>query len=172
MFGTNGNLITVSIADRKQNRVWNCIAKDPDASLPGHTKAEGRGAFAIQKIIHHPNKPDHLEVSVTAQMGTLEVRRLFVIYTNVAAINCTFFFRGQASQAWKETATALAASEVKGIESQKNLNTSGNAFPVMDNLRFSGNHWKANAVEFFDVTDYNNTLVKQSYQAIFCCCKI
>ena len=163
----NGDLITQSLTDKKQHITWAWISKEPDASLPGHTKAVGKGRFTVQQISHHPNQPDHLEVAVTAQMETLQVKRIFTIYPNVAAINCTFYLRGQASQVWIQAAMADSyKKDLAGIESQKNLSTANIGFPVMDNLSLAGNHWQVKPVEFFDVTDYNNTLVKQtSYNA-------
>ena len=104
-----------------------------------------------------------MEVSVTALMGTLQVKRIFQIYPHVATISCTFYLRGKVSPQWKQMAeTPPNAMDFKGIESQKSLNTLTEGMPVMDKLALAGNHWKLRPVEFFDMTDRNNTLVKET----------
>jgi alpha-galactosidase len=158
-----GNLITLNVSDKKRNITWNWMSKDPDAKLPGHGKVEGKGALKINTIAGQPNQSDHLDVIVTAQMGLLEVKRIFSIYPAAATLTCTFYLRGKASKEWEQaTSKTNAAADFNSIEAKKNLNTADSGFPVMDKLSFAGNHWQLRPIEFFDVTDRNNTLVKES----------
>lgn len=159
----NGNLITLSLADKRGKQTWNWVSKDPDSSIPGHTKATGPGQFTTKPLMSQPNQADHLEVSVTAQMGTLAVKRVFRIYPAVAAINCTFYVMGQPSAEWKQAVSGTATGlDFKNIEATKDLNSINTTIPVLDKLSFPGNHWQLHPVEFFDMTDRNNTLVNQT----------
>lgn len=159
----SGNLITRSVTDKKRNQTWNWVSNDPDTSIPTHTKSESQGVFETKQIINQYNQNDHLEVSVTALMGTLQVKRIFQIYPHVAAISCTFYLRVKASPQWKQvTGIPPNAKDFNGIESHKSLNTLMEGMPVMDKLALAGNHWKLRPVEFFDMTDRNNTLVKEN----------
>ena len=134
----NGNLISLSMSDKKRNQAWNWVSKDPDIAIPAHTKTEGKGTLETQQITKNPNQADHLEVSVTALMGTLEVKRVFTIYPNIAAMNCNFYLRGKVSPDWKQTsANGLNTLDFNNIESQTNLNTLTSGVPVMDKLAFS-----------------------------------
>lgn len=157
----HGNLITTSIVDKKQRLSWNWSSKEPDAMFPGHKDATGEGELKVVQIKSQANQSDHLEVSVTAQMDGLQVKRIFQIYPNVAAITCTFYFRGRPSELWKSSSNRNAMN-MKAIEATKDLNTGEGNVPIMDKLSFSGNHWQVSPVEFFDMTDRNNTLVKES----------
>lgn len=158
----NGHLITLNLTDKQQGKTWPWVSQDPDCAIPGHTKPTDKGQFESKLISSQPNQADHLEVSVTAQLGTLDVRRVFRIYPGIAAINCTFYLRGQASAEWQQAAGQAATGlDFKNIESQQDLNKLTATVPAMDRLALAGNHWRGRAVEFTDMTDRNNTLVTE-----------
>ncbi len=164
----NGNLITLNLTDKQRRQTWSWVTKEPDAALPGHPKTDGPGKLDIQQITNRPNQASHLEVSVTAQMGTLAVKRVFQIYPSVGSLTCTFYLRGKASPDWKDAVmTSVSTLDFNNIESQKNLNTISEGVPVLDRLSFAGNHWQLRPVEFFDMTDRNNTLVKESTYNVY-----
>lgn len=60
-----GNLITVNLWDKKNNQTWNWIDNNPDVSLPGHAKVEGKGSFEVRSVINQPNQSNHLETNYT-----------------------------------------------------------------------------------------------------------
>ncbi|MBC7892809.1 MAG: alpha-galactosidase, partial [Sphingobacteriaceae bacterium] len=70
--------------------------------------------------------------------------------------------RGTPSAAWQESVASSSGPDYKNIESQKDLNRLAATVPVMDQLTLPGNHWKLRPVEFFDVTDRANTLVRET----------
>ncbi|WP_338869068.1 alpha-galactosidase [Spirosoma sp. SC4-14] len=158
----NGQLITLSLTDKKRKQSWEWISKDPDCAFPGHTSPSGKGELTTKPIQGQPNQTDHLEVSVTTRLGTLDVRRVFRIYPNIATLSCTFYLRGKASPEWQQAAGQSAAGlDFKNIESQADLNKRTATVPAMDKLALPGNHWRGRAVEFADMTDRNNTLVTE-----------
>jgi len=163
-----GNLITVNLWDKKNNQTWNWIDNNPDVSLPGHAKVEGKGSFEVRSVINQPNQSNHLEISVIAKLGLLDLKRVFQIYPNVAAITCTFYLRGKADEEWHQSIKkSWVTTDFKNIESQKNLNTADPGVPVMDKLSLAGNHWQLRPVEFFDMTDRTNTLVKETTYNVY-----
>lgn len=158
----NGQLITLSLTDRKRKQTWKWVSTDPDCVFPGHTTPVGKGELAMKQVQNQPNQTDHLAVSVITHLGGLDVRREFRIYPNIAVLNCTFYLRGKASPEWQQAAGQSAAGmDFKNIESQNDLNKFASAVPVMDKLALAGNHWRGRAVEFADMTDRNNTLVTE-----------
>lgn len=158
----NGHLITLNLTDKQQGKTWQWVSQEPDCAFPGPTNPTGNGQFETKQIIHQPNQSDHLEVSVITRLGTLDVRRVFRIYPGIAALNCTFYLRGQASADWQQAAGQLATGlNFKNIESQQDLNKLTANVPAMDKLALVGNHWRGRAVEFTDMTDRNNTLITE-----------
>ena len=158
----NGQLITLNLTDKKRNYVWQWVSKDADCTFPGHATPVGKGELATKQIQRQPNQTDHLEVSVTTQLGTLEVRRVFRVYPNISTLSCTFYLRGKASSEWHQAASQAATGlDFKNIESLTDLNKLSGAVPAMDRLALAGNHWRVRAVEFADMTDRNNTLVTE-----------
>ncbi|SOD99317.1 alpha-galactosidase [Spirosoma fluviale] len=158
----NGQLITLSLTDKKRNQTWKWVSTDADCVFPGHTTPTGKGELTTKQVVSQPNQTDHLAVSVITHLGSLDVRREFRIYPTIAALNCTFYLRGKASPEWQQAAGKSAAGmDFKNIESQNDLNKFAAAVPVMDKLALAGNHWRGRAVEFADMTDRNNTLVTE-----------
>jgi alpha-galactosidase len=158
----NGQLITLNLTDKKQKQTWDWVSKDPDCTFPGHITPTGKGELVTRQIQRQPNQTDHLEVSVTTRLGTLEVRRVLRIYPDLATLSCTFYLRGKPSVEWQQAAgQSVAGLDFKNIESQADLNKRTATVPAMDKLALAGNHWRARAVEFADMTDRNNTLVTE-----------
>ncbi|MFD2934753.1 alpha-galactosidase [Spirosoma flavum] len=158
----NGQLITLNLTDKKRKQTLEWVSKDPDCAFPGHTSPSGKGELVTRQIQQQPNQADHLEVSVTTRLGTLEVRRVFRIYPSIATLSCTFYLRGKASPEWQQAAGQSAAGlDFRNIESQADLNKRTGALPSMDKLALAGNHWRVRAIEFADMTDRNNTLVTE-----------
>ncbi|RAI73464.1 hypothetical protein HMF3257_01720 [Spirosoma telluris] len=82
-------------------------------------------------------------MSVTTRLGTLDVRRVFRIYPNIATLSCTFYLRGKPSSEWQQAAGQSAAGlDFKNIESQTDLNKRTATVPAMDKLALAGNHWR------------------------------
>ena len=159
----NGHLITLNLTDKKRKQTWQWGTADPDCGFPGHTTPSSKGQFDTKQVLNQPNQADHLEVSVVTQLGTLVVRRVFRIYPAIAALNCTFYLRGQASTDWQQAAKQAAAGmDFKNIESYTDLNKFTATAPTMDKLALAGNHWRGRAIEFADMTDRNNTLVTET----------
>lgn len=158
----NGQLSTISLTDKQRQQTWQWTSRDPDCTFPGHSMPSGKGDLTTRQILNQPNQTDHLEVSVTTRLGTLDVKRVFAVYPGIAALSCTFYLRGTPSTEWREAAKQAAqAPDFKGIESQKDLVKLTGSVPAMDKLALTGNHWRLRAVEFTDMTDRNNTLVTE-----------
>ena len=157
-----GQLITLSLTDKKRKQTWQWISKDPDCAFPGHIIPMGNGKLETNYVQGQPNQTDHLDVSVTTRLGTLDVRRVFQIYPATATLSCTFYLRGKASAEWQQAAGQPSAGmDFKNIESYADLNKLPVTVPAMDKLALAGNHWQGRAIEFADMTDRNNTLVTE-----------
>lgn len=158
-----GHLITLSLTDKARKQTWNWVSRDRDCAFPGHTTPTGDGQLETKTIQNQLNQTDHLEVTVTTRLGSLDVRRVVAIYPGLATLTTTFYLRGKPSTEWQQAAQQQAgALDFKNIESQANLNRPTTGVPAMDKLSLAGNHWQLRAVEFTDMTDRNNTLVTET----------
>src|SRR5664280_39757 len=141
----NGNIITLSVTNKQNGKVWKSNASSPDISFPGQQDEAGNPAFSVKSIMSGPFIQAHLEAEIICSLGELEVKRVFKIYPACPAIACDFYLRGKANCHWTDK------PDNKGLPYPS---------PVMEKLELSGKHWKIAAIEFFDVTDRTNTLVR------------
>lgn len=153
----NGNLITCKLKDKKNGLEWQTRNRQPDLSLPGEKK-EGDGAtIRAEEIPASLQFTWHLRVFVEYAIGDLQVRKVFKVYPDCPAIACELYLKGKASQKWVKTLDNPA--DLQNIE-KLTQNSQGGNVPVMEQLVLEGKHWQLEAVEFFDVTDRFNTLVR------------
>lgn len=152
-----GNLITRSITDKAGGKVWVALNKKPDLLLPGESENARDAIFSPRVADESATTPEHLEATITYALGSLEIKRVFRIYPGSPAIACDLYFRGNSDHTWVQPDVNLA--DMVNIEKLSAANA-GTKAPVIEALEFPGRHWQLNAVEFFDITDRFNTLVR------------
>ena len=129
-----GRLISLHIEDVVRGHSWRLAGRAPDLAWAG----DGAAAAGSLQVTEHPatsTMPGHVRAEVRTSIGDLEIRRLFRLYPNCPAIACDFYVRGIVPAFGPAVA--------------------------MERLVWHGVHWRARAIEFFDVTDHNNTLVRE-----------
>lgn len=101
---------------------------------------------------------EHLEFEVISSHGELEVKRVFIIFPDCPAIKCDIYLKGKFTGS---TSKNINQADLKNIESEAARLQTESSLATSDILKLDGPHWQAKAVEFFDVTDRNNTLVQE-----------
>lgn len=101
----------------------------------------------------------YLKTSVTYRIDRLQIRREYRIYENCPVIACDTYLKGTFQN-------VLRDKGVNDVSNRKNIEfisdmKSEQKNAVIDQLHLSGDHWQAKAVEFYDVTDWNNNLVAE-----------
>ncbi len=155
----NGALITSAIRNKENGKLWKTTASKPDMSFPGQQANTTDAKFSVALIPESNVKPGHLEATVSCRSGQLEIMRVFRIYPDCPAIACDVYLRGQVEVPWVQLATSQA--DLQNLEKLTEA-ASPEKVPVLEKLELPGRHWQLNAVEFFDVTDRNNTLVRET----------
>ena len=155
----NGNLITRELTDKQTGKTWTSGTKKADMSFPGQPAEAVNGEFSVAVIPETAIKPEHLEATVKYSLGKLEIKRVFRIYADCPAIACDVYLRGQADKPW--TQQSANPGDLQNIE-KLSENAKAEFVPVMEKLELPGKQWQLEAVEFFDVTDRYNTLVKKT----------
>ena len=153
----NGNLITFKLEDKGNGWVWRLRNNQPDLSLPGEEKEGSEASVRIEEVPASLQYTNHLRATVEYKAGNLQVRKILKIYPGCPAIACELYLKGQASQKWIKALDNPA--DLQNIE-KLTQNSQGGNVPVMEQLMLEGKHWQLEAVEFFDVTDRFNTLVR------------
>lgn len=149
-----GNLITYSLTDKGSGQVWVNKSKSSDFYI---SKEEAvNGSHTSTKIDETLIHPEYLETTVTFTLGTLDVKRVYRIYENSPVIACDTYLKGTTSNVFGGRASNLA--DMKNIEFTEDMK-SKQVTAILDQINPGGNHWQMKAVEFYDVTDWNNNLV-------------
>ncbi|MCM1177231.1 MAG: FAD-dependent oxidoreductase [Bacteroides sp.] len=153
-----GNLMTYSIENRQTGSVRKMASLKPDFSIAKGIQPGLSGTYASGDVPADGIHPPYHKAVVTYTLGSVQVRREYRVYADVPAIACDTWLKGTVSglSGGKE----VSAADRKNIESSDDMKTISGA-SVLDRLDFGGNHWHARAVEFWDVTDWNNNLVAE-----------
>ncbi len=157
-----GNLMTHSITDKQNRQVWKCAKPSPDFWLPKQSQESMNPQWTTKTIEATAIVPGHTEVTITYIVDKLDIKRVYRIYPGCPAIACDTYLKGEAAVVWRTERTN--AADLKNVESLNTLSHK-NEIPVLDQISLPGRHWHISAVEFFDVTDRNNTLVRP-YEAL------
>jgi hypothetical protein len=152
-----GNIITISLTDKSNGKTWETNSKRPDLSFPGESETAENGAFSSRIIDETADSSEYLETEIVYSLGKLQVKRIFRIYPGCPALACDLYFRGESSNKWLLEGANLA--DMINIEKLTPANAVSNT-PVIEKLELPGRHWQLNTVEFFDVTDRTNNVIK------------
>ncbi|MCD6286261.1 MAG: alpha-galactosidase, partial [Anaerolineae bacterium] len=146
----NGRLISLRIEDVVRGHGWGLAGEAPDLAWIG----DGAGTTGLLQVTEQAatsTTPGHVRAEVLTSRGDLEIKRLFRLYPNCPAIACDIYLRGTVPATRAPGLVALALGPGA----------------AMERLALPGVHWRARAVEFFDVTDHNNTLVREEQLLLY-----
>ena len=153
-----GNLMTASITDKTSGKIHRFVSLRPDFVMTSAAGAGEDGDFVSEDVPQTPVSPAFHRVTVSFRMEGLQVRREFRIYDWCPAIACDTWLKGSLSS---ELASAVENNaDKKNIEFAADMK-SRPVSAVIDRVSLKGNHWHAKAVEFWDVTDWNDNLVAE-----------
>ncbi|WP_256009725.1 alpha-galactosidase [Desertivirga xinjiangensis] len=154
-----GNLITFSLTDKFSGESWLNRGKSSDFVVSKEAATISNSSFTSKEVKETGIHTAYLETTVSFSMGPLDVKRVFRIYKNSAAIACDTYLKGGIEPAPGQDDVDLA--DKKNIESAVE-NESKQVTAVLDQIKLDGFHWKTKMVEFYDVSDWNNNLVFES----------
>ena len=157
-FWNGGHLQTLSLTDKTTGRTHVSASVRTDLVLM-HGADKGNGGKLHSEIVpQNEIHPSYLKVTVTYSLGLLNVRREFRIYEDTPAIACDTWLNGVLGKVLTEKTENSA--DRKNVESQDEMKIKP-VMALLDQLHFSGRHWHAKAVEFWDVTDWHNNLISE-----------
>lgn len=155
-----GQLRTVAVIDKARNKRWNLNSRQPDFFFPNTTvSASVPGSFTRKTVAATATTPAYVQAEVLTPLGDLWLKRVFRIYPDCPAIACDYYLKGRLSVTEQRSETA--AYDLRNIESQAAQQAGQAQAAFLDRLTLPSLHVQAKAVEFFDATDQNNTLVQE-----------
>ncbi|MBD5279424.1 MAG: alpha-galactosidase [Bacteroides sp.] len=152
----DGNLITRRVTDKLSGKTFESDSKSPDFVVNKAQPSEGR--FSVETMESDGIKPGCLVSTVSFSSGDLDVERRYRIYDGVPAIAVDTRLKGNYAESRNKTKDN---ADLSNIERASDMKSEG-VTTVLDRVKLKGNHWKGRAVEFRDVTDWNNNLVEES----------
>lgn len=166
----NGHLISELLEDKTTRTIWNQDISDgftlgwgakdieTDFTLPGANPAPEKGLFEVTEVPTTKYASEYLQVKVSFFIGKVEVMREFKLYSDSPAISCTYFLRGETDQVWlKDNEDTVNAP----MESADDVVVVDIPAPMLEKLYFPKRHIQGTCVQFFDITDIRNNLVKK-----------
>ena len=155
----NGQLSTISITDKANDFIrFNKNSGNPDLELLPATVRSSEGHLEKEVVPQTEITPSYLKVTVSYRLNDLDVKRVFRIYEDTPAIACDTYLKGSLTGVENDGKSNHA--DRKNIESAADMKTKSKEM-VLDQFNFDGQHWHVKAVEFMDVTDWNNNLVTE-----------
>lgn len=151
----NGHLITLSVTDKLSGKKLTTTGKNPDFNV-NREKPTG-GHLSVKNNKSDGIRPDRLTATITYRLGNLDVERSYRIYDGVPAIAVDTRLRGELGGV---TEKETNAADRKNIERANDMKVKPVTM-LLDRLDLKGNHWHGRAVEFRDITDWNNNLVDE-----------
>lgn len=149
----NGHLITCRVTDKLSGKTLVSTGKTPDFTVNRATPSDGR--IALSRLKSDGIRPDRLVTTISYRLGDLEVERIYRLYDGVPAIAVDTRLRGTLSGVAEKEVSAADRSNIEHAEDMKVKPVTA----VLDRLSLPGQHWHGSAVEFRDITDWNNNLV-------------
>ncbi len=150
-----GDLLTSYVLDKTSGIKWESKGSVPDFNIPGSEAASGA---EFSKRSFRRGDVDFLEASVSFKKGELEVKRVLEIADNSQFVSSQVYLRGKARGLFAGRGGSKA--DMKNME-RLEIASDGRKMPTLDRLSLKRGVWTVRAVEFFDVTDRNYTLVRE-----------
>ncbi|MBD5233335.1 MAG: alpha-galactosidase [Bacteroidales bacterium] len=149
----NGHLITCRITDKQSGKSISTAARQPDFVINRSEPSDGK--MTVVDLPSDGIRPDRTVVTISYRLGDLDVERIYRLYDGVPAIAVDTRLRGTMSGVAEREVNAADRSNIEHAEDMKVKPVTA----VLDRLSLPGNHWHGRAVEFRDITDWNNNLV-------------
>lgn len=154
----DGNLVTYSLSDKANRKTTFTVKQAPDFFISKDTREASKGACRVEKVVATDIHPAYLKTIVTFSLGTLDIQRIYRIYDGCPAIACDTYLKGSVNSVFGgREENAADRKNIEFVEDMKSKSVTA----ILDQLYLKGQHWHAKAVEFWDVTDWNNNLLAE-----------
>lgn len=152
-----GHLLTKSLTDKGHAKTWSVANHVPDLILPGESQSGENATFEVHYVPANQTVPQHIRAEIIYSLGTLDIKRVYRVYSECPAIACELYYKGSSRNNWVRD----GVHQGDQVNIEKLTSSKESIIPVIEYLNLPGRHWQLRAVEFFDITDRFNNLVKE-----------
>lgn len=160
-FWNSGDLISTHLENLKANQAFKLINDKPDLQLQTeHIKASG-AIISAEWVENSRQHTQHLKVILIYNLGNLKIQKVLKLYPDCPAITTEIFLKGNVKGDWFTSSKADNVTQLKNVEDFVSPTNAGQ-LPITEQLFLPGKHHQLKSIEFFDVTDFNNTLTQNT----------
>ena len=123
-----GNIITLSLENKKEKFQWKTANKQADLLLPLENQIATNTEIKSELIPDSYQFVKHLRTTLNYTLGNLNIRKIIKIYPECPVIAVELFYKGKASKTW--AATIANAVDQKNIETVSKI-SDATKLPVM-----------------------------------------
>lgn len=155
----SGNITSLTLENKLTKVKLRLGNKTPDLYLLDDTIKASDAQISTIIIPNSNQYTQHLLLDIQYKLKGLAVKKVIRIYPNCAALATEIYFKGRALKRWfKSNQNANSSNNIEDLPSPALIGK----MPFTEQLALGGKHWKIKTIEFTDVTDLNNTLVKEN----------
>lgn len=149
----NGLLKTCRIVDKSSGKVFCTESASPDFVINRETPSDG--TLTTRYLAPDGIRPGRFIATVAFSLGDLQVERDYRLYDSIPAIAIDTRLKGAMDG---HSESELNEGDRGNIEHAADMKVKP-VTALLDRVSLAGQHWHGTAVEFRDITDWNNNLV-------------
>ena len=155
----SGNIISLTLENKLAKVKLKLSNKTADIYFLNDTVKATEAQISTTVVPNSNQYTQHVQLCVQYKLDSLTIKRIIRIYPNCAALATEVYFKGKAAKRWfKNNQSTTHFNNVEDLPGPALIGK----MPFTEQLILEGKHWKIKAIEFTDVTDINNTLVKET----------
>lgn len=156
-----GDLISVKLENQQAQQSFKLLNDKPDLQLQSQNVKASDATINAEWVNNSAQFTQHLKVLIHYSLGNLKIRKVLKLYPDCPAITTEIFLKGDVKGDWFSGNSNSNVTQLKNVEEVPQAANAGQ-FPITEQLFLPGKHHQLKSIEFFDVTDFNNTLTQST----------
>ncbi len=160
-FWNGGDLISAKLENLQANQTIKLANDKPDLQLQTENIKASGAEISAAWVANSNQHTQNLRVVLIYDLGNLKIKKVLKLYPDCPAITTEIFLQGNVKGDWFSSSKTNNVTQLKNVEDLVSPTNAGQ-LPVTEQLFLPGKHHQVKSVEFFDVTDFNNTLTQNT----------
>ena len=157
----SGDIISLKLENKQSQQSFKLLNDRPDLQLQTQNVLASNTYFDAEWVDNSAQYNQHLKVIISYNLGNLKIRKILKIYPDCPTITTEIFLKGNVKSDWFTNNNIDNVVQLKNVEEFAQPTNTGQ-LPITEQLFLQGKHHQIKSVEFFDVTDFNNTLTQST----------
>ena len=157
----SGDIISLKLENKQSQQSFKLLNDRPDLQLQTQNVLASNAIINTEWVNNSAQYTKHLKVIISYNLGNLKIRKILKIYPDCPTITTEIFLKGNVKSDWFTSNNIDNVVQLKNVEEFAQPTNTGQ-LPITEQLFLQGKHHQIKSVEFFDVTDFNNTLTQST----------